>query len=92
MNDQTNPVYTQKELETSLQALGAHELEQRLEFAPLLAGSVDGGADGADVSVCCSCKIPPDEIFGDEPVIAIDDDPYVGDRYWGTGPTSGGGF
>ncbi|MBK7672687.1 MAG: hypothetical protein IPJ24_15080 [bacterium] len=63
MNESQNPVFTDAELEASLQGLGATELEQRLEFAPLLAGSLDG-AEGADVSVCCSCKIPPDTIFG----------------------------
>ncbi len=88
MNESQNPVFTDAELEASLQGLGATELEQRLEFAPLLAGSLDG-AEGADVSVCCSCKIPPDTIFG-TPTVA--EDPTPGGDFWGTGPTSGGGF
>jgi hypothetical protein len=42
VNESQNPVFTDAELEASLQGLGAAELEQRLEFAPLLAGSLDG--------------------------------------------------
>jgi hypothetical protein len=92
VNESQNPVFTDAELEASLQGLGAAELEQRLEFAPLLAGSLDG-AQGTDVSVCCSCKIPPDPIFGsDAPTPVVTEDPTPGGDFWGTGPTSGGGF
>ena len=92
MNEPMNPVFTDAELEASLRGLGVTELEQRLEFAPLLAGGTQDGAEGAAHSVCCSCKMPPDDIFGDgEPVPVSDPDPSPGDRFWGTGPTDGRG-
>ena len=56
MNESQEPVFTDAELEASLRGLGVTELEQRLEFAPLLAGSVDGGTQDTQASVCCSCK------------------------------------
>lgn len=93
MNKHEHDTFTAAELEASLRVLGAADLEQRLEFAPLLAGVGDDGAQDPNVSVCCSCKIPPDEIFGgDEPKPIIAEDPNPGGDFWGTGPTSGGGF
>ncbi len=92
MNENHNPVFTDAELEASLRGLGATELEQRLEFAPLLAGTGDDGLLDTDVSVCCSCKIPDDLVFGDGVAPAIVGDPTPGSNFWGTGPVSGGGF
>lgn len=90
MNEPLNPVFTDAELEASLQGLGVRELEQRLEFAPLLAGGAQEGAHSTSQSVCCSCKMPPDDIFGDgEPTPTISPDPAPGDEFWGTGPTDG---
>ncbi len=81
-------VFTAAELAASLRGLDLVELEQRLEFSPLLAGSTVDGGDGAQTaSVCCSCKMPPDDILGSDPVLPSD--PTPGDTFWGTGPTSG---
>ncbi len=89
MNTPQNPAFTDAELAASLRGLGLTELEQRLEFSPLLAGgTVDGGAGTQAASVCCSCKMPPDGILGgNDPVVPSD--PTPGDTFWGTGPTSG---
>jgi hypothetical protein len=92
MNESKHPVFSDAELEASLQGLGVTELEQRLEFSALLAGAVDAGADETAASVCCSCKIPPDDIFGDGPVPTIEPDPTPGDTISGTGPTDGLGW
>lgn len=93
MNDPRKPAFTDAELEASLRGLGATDLEQRLEFAPLLAGAAADGAQATDVSVCCSCKLPPDDIFGDgAPAPVVAEDPTPGSEFWGTGPTNGGGF
>lgn len=88
MNTPHNPAFTDAELATSLRGLGLSELEQRLEFSPLLAGSiVDGGDATQAASVCCSCKMPPDDILGGgDPAPS---DPTPGDTFWGTGPTDG---
>lgn len=93
MSQSKHPVFTNDELDASLQALGVTELEQRLEFAPLLAGSLEGSAQDPAVSVCCSCKMPPDDIFRDgAPAPSVQGDPTPGGDFWGTGPVSGGGF
>ena len=45
------------ELNASLRRLGIHELEQRMEFSPLL---IDQGLDSAEQDLnmpCCVCKI-----------------------------------
>ena len=92
MSESTHPAFNDAELEASLRGLGVTEVEQRLEFSALLAGTTGGGAEDPSVSVCCTCKIPPDDIFGDgKPEIASQSDPTPGDTYWGTGPTSGMG-
>ena len=82
------PAFTDAELTSSLRGLGLTELEQRLEFSPLLAGgTIDGGAGLQTESVCCSCKLPPDILGNGDPVLPSD--PTPGDTFWGTGPTSG---
>ncbi|MBK8165009.1 MAG: hypothetical protein IPK64_03480 [bacterium] len=93
MNDNHNTAFTADDLEASLARLGASELEQRLEFAPLLAGTGDTGPLDTDASVCCSCKIPPDLIIGGGAMApAVTGDPTPGGDFWGSGPVSGGGF
>lgn len=92
MNESKHPAFSDAELEASLQGLGVTELEQRLEFSVLLAGGIDGVGEDRSGSVCCSCKIPPDDVFGDDPAPAEPSDPTPGDDYWGTGPTSGTGW
>ena len=92
MNQSKHSVFTDSELEASLRGLGVTELEQRLEFAPLLAGSVDGGPQDTAASVCCSCKMPPDFLRDGAPQIAAQEDPNPGGDFWGTGPVNGGGF
>lgn len=92
MNESQNPAFTDADLEASLTSLGVTELEQRLEFAPLLAGAGEAGPLDTDLSVCCSCKIPEDFFLGNGIAPAILDDPYPGGDFWGTGPVSGGGF
>lgn len=72
-------------LAASLQRLGVVELDERLEFSPLLVESGLQDTPGEAQVACCSCKIPkpadlsprPPEIFN----------PWVGDG--STGPTSG---
>jgi len=92
MSESKHPGFSDAELEASLRGLGATELEQRLEFSALLAGATTTGTEEAAASVCCSCKLPPDDIFGDgNPVPASQSDPTPGDTFWGTGPTSGVG-
>jgi hypothetical protein len=89
VNHPHNPAFTDAELAASLHGLGLSELEQRLEFSPLLAGSTVGGGDATQAaSVCCSCKMPPDDVFGDGDSV-LPSDPTPGDTFWGTGPTSG---
>lgn len=92
MNENQNPAFTDADLEASLTSLGATELEQRLEFAPLLAGAGDAGPLDTDISVCCSCKIPEDWFLANGVAPAILGDPTPGGDFWGTGPVSGGGF
>jgi len=92
VNENRDPVFTAAELEASLTRLGAADLEQRLEFAPLLAGSGDTGPLDTDVSVCCSCKIPDKLVFDENVAPIITGDPYPGSDISGTGPVSGGGF
>lgn len=72
-------------LDASLQRLGVVELDERLEFSPLL---VEGGLQeptGETSSVCCVCKIPQDEL-GTMPDIHMGN-PTLGDG--STGPTDG---
>lgn len=66
-------------LNASLQRLGVVELEERMEFSPLLleAGLQHGG-EASPNSICCVCKIPPLDPVP-EPVIDLGS----------TGPTSG---
>lgn len=92
MNEKRNPVFTDTELEASLTRLGATELEQRLEFTPLLAGGGEGGPLDTDGSVCCSCKIPDKLVFDEHVAPVVTGDPYPGSNISGTGPTNGGGF
>ncbi len=70
-------------LEASLQRLDIIELEERLEFSPLLVES--GLQDNAAIvpQACCLCKTPDDYNF---PVPSW---PYPGGD-GSTGPTDGG--
>lgn len=88
MNDATRPTFTEAELEASLRGLGAAELEQRLEFAPLLTG---GGTGDQHMDNCCSCKIPSKDPFGEGDTVLSSGptDATPGDQFWGTGPTDG---
>jgi hypothetical protein len=73
-------------LNASLQRLGVVELDERLEFSPLL---VEGGlqdTDGGTPTACCVCKIPDDDL--NLPDIRIFDPANGGDG--STGPTGGG--
>ena len=73
-------------LDASLQRLGVVELDERLEFSPLL---VEGGLQeaGGDVpTMCCVCKIPDDHL--NFPDIRVFDPANGGDG--STGPTGGG--
>jgi hypothetical protein len=92
MNESKQPAFSEAELEASLQGLGVTELEQRLEFSALLAGTFNAGTEETAASVCCSCKLPPDNIFGDDPVPIVAPDPTPGGDFWGTGPTDGMGW
>jgi hypothetical protein len=79
----TKEVFDQIILDASLQRLGVVELEERLEFSPLL---VEGGLQDNDVStLCCVCKIPDGDL--DLPDIMISD-PST-DGMGTTGPTGG---
>jgi hypothetical protein len=89
VNTPQKPAFTDAELAASLRGLGLTELEQRLEFSPLLAGSTIAAGDTTEAaSVCCSCKMPPDDVFGDGDSV-LPSDPTPGDTFWGTGPTDG---
>lgn len=90
MSESKHPEFSDADLEASLRGLGVTELEQRLEFSALLAGATTTGTEDTAVSVCCSCKLPPDDIFGDD-LPHLTSDPTPGDTFWGTGPTSGVG-
>ena len=73
-------------LDASLQRLGIVELEERLEFSPLL---VEGGlqeTSGDVPTMCCVCKIPDDDL--DFPDIRVTMPDTGGDG--STGSTSGG--
>lgn len=91
MNDATKPTFTDAELEASLRGLGAAELEQRLEFAPLLTGNTGGGTGEEHFDNCCSCKIPYKDPggVGDSVLASGPTDATPGDQFWGTGPTDG---
>jgi len=79
----TKEVFDRITLDASLQRLGVIELEERLEFSPLL---VEGGLQDTDVStLCCVCKIPDGDF--DVPDIVITD-PGT-DGMGSTGPTGG---
>ncbi len=62
--------FTPAELDASLRRLGIQELQERLEFAPLLIdGGTDGGAGGeqpVDHTYCCVCKIGDPDLLGDD--------------------------
>jgi hypothetical protein len=45
-------------LDESLTRLGAREVEERLETAPLLVGGAWQGQDAIFPSNCCNCKSP----------------------------------
>ena len=88
MNERPTHGFDENELSASLRGLGVIELEERLEFSPLLASG--GAQDTAGSSACCSCKIPPDDIFdGKLPAPTIDPGP---DGWGSTGPTGGLGW
>ena len=73
-------------LAASLQRLGVVELDERLEFSPLL---VEGGlqdTDGGALTACCVCKIPDDDLI--LPDIRVVDPGTGGDG--STGGTDGG--
>ena len=56
-SDPAEPDFDPQELAASLDQLGVRELEQRLEFAPLLVDqSLDPGTQPVDMP-CCVCKI-----------------------------------
>ncbi len=51
------------ELEATLRRLGVREIEERMEFSPVLMADGQGLAaddpdDGGAMRVCCACKIP----------------------------------
>ena len=48
-------------LRASLQRLGVTELEERLEFSPLLVESGLQQVDPNAPTMCCVCKIPDDD-------------------------------
>ncbi len=85
MKNTTKETFDRATLDASLQRLGVRELDERLEFAPLLveAGLQD---DTTDMQFeCCSCKLlDPDHYRPYVPQIA---NPWGGDG--STGPTSG---
>ncbi len=84
----TPEIFEQITLDVSLQRLGVVELEERMEFSPLL---VEGGLQDTDrdtPTMCCVCKIPDDY---DLPGIRIFDPANGGDGSTGpTGPTGDG--
>jgi len=85
MNHKTKEIFNRTTLDASLRRLGIVELDERLEFSPLL---VESGLRGDTVDMqfsCCSCKVPDDYVPGNLPQIVK---PWVGDG--STGPTDGG--
>jgi len=52
-----NQDFTRDELDASLRRLGIQELQERLEFAPLLVDGGLGGDQPTDQMPCCVCKI-----------------------------------
>ncbi len=83
MNRITKDIFDRITLNASLQRLDVVELEERLEFSPLLA---EGGLPEMDSSTqCCLCKIPDGDL--DLPDIVISD-PGT-DGMGSTGPTGG---
>ncbi len=79
-------VFDRITLDASLQRLGVVELEERLEFSPLL---VEGGlqeTSGDVPTMCCVCKIPEDDLI--LPDIRVIDPATGGDG--STGGTDGG--
>ena len=91
MNEAMHPDFSDAELDASLQDLGATELEQRLEFAPLLLGT--GGDDETTLGSCrcdfCPCDEPKhvsDIAISTGPTDGSDLDPFSFDNLnWGTG-------
>ncbi len=76
-------VFDQITLDVSLRRLGIVELEERLEFSPLLLES--GLQETQDDTTCCVCKIPDDHQLPDS---QIHFPPTGGDG--STGGTDGG--
>ena len=71
-------------LNASLQRLGVVELEERMEFSPLLVEAGLRDTETETSTTCCVCKIPEDHKFPDLLIY----NPGTGDG--STGPTDGG--
>jgi len=85
MKPMAREAFDQITLDASLQRLGVVELEERMEFSPLL---VEGGlhnTEGETSTACCVCKIPDDY---DLPETQVFNPTTGGDG--STGPTDGG--
>jgi hypothetical protein len=72
-------------LDASLQRLGVVELEERLEFSPLLAVGGTQADPGDETIVSCRCKYPDPVDFPIPHVLGP-----LGDGMGSTGPTDGG--
>jgi hypothetical protein len=61
MNENANHTFNPDELAASLSPLGIREITERMEVAPLLVDQGDLTA-GQDATICCTCKIPWEEL------------------------------
>lgn len=61
MNAHANHPFGPEELAASLTPLGIREITERMEVSPLLVDQGDLVA-GQDASICCTCKIPWEQL------------------------------
>jgi hypothetical protein len=63
--DNFNPA----ELQASLEPLGIREITRRMEVSPLLVDQGNlargSGIEGQDATICCTCKIPYEDLLKD---------------------------
>lgn len=52
-----DPIFTPAELDASMRRLGIQELQERLEFSPLLIDTGMTAGDDSACMPCCVCKI-----------------------------------